>query len=101
MTLRWISLVPPAMVKHRVTRNPCAQRWACPSNAAPSGPNMTRPISWTRCSCSAPSSFRTLTPGPGSVPASVRRVDRWAKHPERLGLDQQRGEPEPGALGDR
>ena len=27
------------------------------------------------------SSFRTLTPGPGSVPASVRSVERWAMIP--------------------
>ena len=61
----------------------------CPRAPPPSAPARAMPISWTRCSCSAPSSLRTLASGPGSVPESDRSVARCPMQAQRLGLGQE------------
>ena len=89
MTLRWISLVPPAMVRQRLARNPNVHWPAAPTVVAPSGPSSSSPSSWVRWSCSTPSSLRTLASGPGSAPLSRQGRGPQTDGGHRVGLGHE------------
>ncbi len=77
MTLRWMSLVPPAIVRQRLKRKDPTQLPDSPSFTAPSAPHNIIPTSCTCWSCWTPSNLRTAASEPdGSAPASACRVRR-------------------------
>src|SRR4051794_22509 len=78
MMLRWISEVPPAIVRLRAKRNCSDHAAAGPSATAPAAPNSASPTSCTRWSCSTPSSLRTDASEPeGSAPPRADSISRY------------------------
>ena len=83
-----IWLVPPAMLRHRLSRKACTAPAAGPSVAAPSGPQSTSAVSATACRCATPTSLRTaawgvvgarqLGQGGAQVQSATRRA-RWRR----------------------
>ena len=89
MTLRWTSLVPPAMVRHLLWSTPWADTAASPSVIDPVGTGRSRPNSWTRCSNSAPRSLPHARLGAGLQSPHRAQRGPHAQLRQGLGLGQQ------------
>ena len=82
MTLRWISLVPPAIDRLRLPRKPPTHDAAVAVRRHRRRAEQARgPTSCTSWSCSTPSSLRTLDSGPGAAAAEGPRA--WCARPWR------------------